>query len=189
MISPAHMVTLDELQCSTRRYYGGSRSIQADWSGNRCNLPRGSRCLRSAALDQNEDLGTLVRELRERAGPRCAAAVKKLGELRPVPRIVVPLLAEQIRLAQNYEEDSVAPVVAALANMGPRAKAAVPSLVAWCHTIGTSSPSALRRDGRSLVRFVPSTLSWFRQSRADWVTRLSCCWANGSRRREARCNF
>ena len=72
---------------------------------------------RSAAFEP-DDLGVLIRDLRGGAEAQRVAAAERLGSLRPVPKVVVPLLAEQLSMPYNRDGTFALAVVAALDEHG-----------------------------------------------------------------------
>lgn len=87
--------------------------------------------------DAADSLGVLVAQLGGADLRASAHAAAKIAELRPLPRVAAPLLADRLMSFRwhDYLQRNRA-IVEALGRMGPDAKAAAPPMFAWCEGQG-----------------------------------------------------
>lgn len=90
----------------------------------------------------SEPIASLVDRLNEDKDPsKVVEAVKQLGQLKPFPRHLVPILAHQLEIERHTPTDLERhlAVIAALRDLGAVAKPAVPAIIEWYGRIGPNS--------------------------------------------------
>jgi len=87
-----------------------------------------------------ESLASLVQQLNDSDSAVCVDAVNQIGSLTPVPKVLVPLLAHRLSLAED-DDSSIRnrAIIETLCRLGTQAKPAVPKLVAWCGEKGRNA--------------------------------------------------